>query len=118
MQNKKKPKDILTHKQFAINKLSDTQTVTSNNWLKANGFKVNSVFDTHLKLLQAQQQAHILLSQHIDLLTQAQATTLRHFQNLMMHKNTRNKLKPESAYPTLNISTKINRKLFQLTKKN
>jgi hypothetical protein len=68
---------------------------------------------THIKILHAQKQAHILLTHHIDLLTTTQAETLRHFQHLMTHKNTRRKLKPSAAYPVLNISSKINRQLFK-----
>jgi len=113
MRNKKKPKDILTHKQFAINKRCDKETTKSNIWLAANGFKADSFFTTHIKLLHAQKQAHLLLTHHIDLLTPSQAETLRQFQHLMTHKNTRRKLKPSAAYPALNISTKINRQLFK-----
>ena len=82
-------------------------------WLRDNGIAVNAFSTTHIKLLQAQQAAHELLTHHSNLLTQAQRTTLENFQQLMAHKRTRDRLKPTAAYPILNISSKINRKLFK-----
>ena len=82
-------------------------------WLRDNGITV-CVFNTaDDKLLQAQKTAHTLLTQHTNLLTADQIQTLRTFTKSMAHKNTRTKLTPKSAYPILNISTKINRQLFQ-----
>jgi membrane protease subunit (stomatin/prohibitin family) len=82
-------------------------------WLRDNGIAVQSFGITHIRLLQAQQQAHALLSQHSNLLTQSQRITLEHFQQAMTNKRTRNRLKPASANPVLNISSKINRQLFK-----
>jgi len=82
-------------------------------WLRDNGITV-CVFNTaDDKLLQAQKTAHTLLTQHTNLLTADQIQTLTTFTKRMAHKNTRTKLTPKSAYPILNISTKINRQLFQ-----
>jgi hypothetical protein len=81
-------------------------------WLRDNGIAVQSFGITHIRLLQAQQQAHALLSQHSNLLTHSQHTTLEHFPLAMSNKRTRNRLKPASANPILNISSKINRQLF------
>lgn len=85
-------------------------------WLRDNGIAVKSFSTTHVKLLQAQQTAHTLLTQNINLLTTNQIRTLKAFQRKMAAKNTRLQLKPEHAYPVLNISTKINRQLFALHK--
>jgi hypothetical protein len=85
-------------------------------WLRDNGIAVKSFSTTHVKLLQAQQAAHTLLSQNFNLLTTNQIRTLKTFQRKMAAKNTRLQLKPEHAYPILNISTKINRLLFTLHK--
>jgi membrane protease subunit (stomatin/prohibitin family) len=82
-------------------------------WLRDNGIAVQSFGITHIRLLQAQQQAHDLLNHHSNLLTQSQRTTLEHFQQAMTNKRTRNRLKPASANPVLNISSKINRQLFK-----
>jgi hypothetical protein len=85
-------------------------------WLRDNGIAVNSFSTTHVKLLQAQQTAHTLLTQNKDLLTTSQIKTLTAFQRSMSTKKTRTKLKPEHAYPVLNIGTKVNRQLFKLHK--
>jgi hypothetical protein len=85
-------------------------------WLRDNGIVVNSFATTHVKLLQAQQTAHTLLTQNKDLLTTSQIKTLKAFQRTMSNKKARTKLKPENAYPILNISTKVNRQLFKLHK--
>ena len=85
-------------------------------WLRDNGIAVKSFSTTHVKLLQAQQTAHTLLTQNLNLLTTKQIKTLKSFQRKMSAKDTRVKLKPEHAYPILNINTKINRHLFTLHK--
>ena len=85
-------------------------------WLRDNGIAVKSFTNTHVKLLQAQQTAHTLLTQSQHLLTSNQIKALKAFQRKMTNKKARDKLKPEAAYPILNISTKINRQLFKLNK--
>jgi hypothetical protein len=85
-------------------------------WLRDNGITVRVFNTSDDKLLQAQKTAHTLLTQHTNLLTTDQIQTLCTFTKRMAHKNTRTKLTPKSAYPILNISTKINRQLFKLNK--
>jgi acetylornithine/succinyldiaminopimelate/putrescine aminotransferase len=109
----KNKKDILTDKQFQINQRSAADTQTANEWLEQTGFNTNTFGTTHIRLLQAQQQAHALLTHHSNLLTHSQRTALENFQKLMAHKHTRNRLKPTAANPILNISSKINRQLFR-----
>ena len=92
------------------NKRDDALTA---DWLRDNGIAVNTLNFVHVKLLQAQQTAHTLLNQHRNLLTATQIKALKAFQRKMGSKRTRAKLKPEAAYPILNISNKINRQLFQ-----
>ena len=113
MNNKKKKKDILTHKQFQILRHSHIDTWTTNEWLWKQGLNESIFTNTHIKLLQAQQAAHALLTQSANLLTPAQTKQLKAFQQKMAHKKAREKLKPAAAYPILNISTKINRQLFK-----
>ena len=100
---------MTTYKNF----MDDALTA---DWLRDNGIAVNSFSTTHIKLLQAQQTAHTLLTQNRDLLTSKQIKTLQIFQRSMSTKKSRSKLKPEHAYPVLNIGTKINRLLFKLHK--
>ena len=85
-------------------------------WLRDNGIAVKTFNTTQVKLLQAQQTAHALLTQNIALLTTSQIKTLKAFKRKMANKRTREKLKPDAAYPILNISTKINRQLFTINK--
>ena len=85
-------------------------------WLRDNGIAVNSFANTHVKLLQAQQTAHTLLTQNLSLLTSTQIKALKAFQRKMTNKKARAKLKPEAAYSVLNISTKIHRQLFKQNK--
>jgi hypothetical protein len=113
MQNKKKPKDILTHKQFAMNRRSDRETNSATNWIKSVGLNVSSFNQLPVQLLQAQQAAHALLTHHRNLLTTEQVKTLREFQRKVVNKKIRHKLKPAAAFPILNISNKINRQLFK-----
>ena len=82
-------------------------------WLRDSGISVNAFSIINIKLLQAQQVAHTLLTQNANLLTLAQTKQLKAFQQKMARKKVREKLKPAAAYPILNISTKINRQLFK-----
>ena len=110
MRNKK---DLLTDKQFHINQRSAADTQTAKEWLAEVGLNANTFGTTHIRLLQAQQQAYALLTHHSNLLTASQRNTLEHFQQLMAHRRTRDRLKPSAANPILNISSKINRQLFK-----
>lgn len=82
-------------------------------WLRDNGIALKAFNITHIKLLQAQQAAHALLTQNRDLLTINQLNTITEFQHKMSSHKARTKLKPSHAYPVLNISNKINRQLFK-----
>ena len=88
--------------------MKNAETITQN-WIRANGMQVSTFNSTPIKLLQAQQQATNLLLNYTALLTKSQVQTLQNFQKRMSHKNTRTKLKPEHAYPVLNIATKVKR---------
>ena len=106
-------KNTLTDKQFQILQRSAADTLAAKEWLEQTGFHSTTFGTTHIRLLQAQQQAHALLTHHSNLLTHSQRTTLENFQQLMAHKRTRDRLKPAAANPILNISSKINRQLFK-----
>lgn len=99
--------------QYQIQRQETTDTITADKWISASGLDVRTFSSTHIRLLQAQQQASTILKHHLNLLTNSQRKTLEHFQKQMAHKNTRVKLKPKAAIPVLNISTKINRQLFK-----
>lgn len=103
-------KNELQH-QIQRNQQRDTQK--SDDWLKSNGWNTATFSTTHIRLLQAQQQAHTLLTQNSNLLTEQQRNTLQEFQNKMQTKHIRCKLRPAAANAVLNISSKINRQLFK-----
>ena len=112
----KKKKDILTQKQYQILRTEDKDTLTAEKWIKDTGLNVRAFNQLPVRLLQAQQAAHALLTYNLNLLTTEQVKTLRAFQRKVVNKKIRHKLKPASAYPILNISNKINRQLFKLNK--
>jgi len=91
-------------------------TLQTDKWLSSNGIDTNTFSSTHVKLLQAQQQAHLILNEHQHLLTKEQRRTLENFKTIMANKRERSRLKPSAAFPILNIASKINRQLFNLAK--
>ena len=109
-------KKALTHKQFDIQCKNKRDTGLTDWWLRQNGINAQYVAHTDTKLLQAQQKAHTLLSEHIDLLTTDQIKALKNFQRKMNTGHIRKKLKPEAAYTVLNISTKVVRLMHRLAK--
>ena len=109
----KKHKDKLSHAQFEIQRQQTKSKLATEKWLKSTGFNTATFNNINPKLLQAQKTAHILLTQHQNLLTNEQTKTLRNFKRRVGHTKLCTKLKPEAAYPILNIATKINRQLFK-----
>ena len=85
-------------------------------WLRDNGISVAMFSAADTKLLQAQQYAHILLTQTPHLLSTEQIVTLKAFSKRMAIKRTRASLNSKHAYPVLNIATKVNRQLFKFNK--
>jgi GTP-binding protein EngB required for normal cell division len=82
-------------------------------WIRNNGMNVVAFNTTHIKLLKAQQIAHQLLNEYKALLTTSQIHTLNSFIKKMNINKIRQKLKPESAHPILNIGTKVKRQLYR-----
>jgi hypothetical protein len=103
-------KQDLQH-HIRINETLDTDA--ANLWIEQQGLNRHTFSSTNHRLLQAQIQAHVLLTRHRDLLSYSQRSTLEDFQQLMAHPKTRKRLKPTAAQPILNISSKINRQLFK-----
>ena len=110
---KKKPKrDLLSHAQHAMNTKQKKQTTRTDEWLSKQGISTNMLLSSHPQLLKAQQAAHHLLKYHQHFLSADQRRTLEKFQRQMNNKHSREKLKPQAAFPILNISSKINRQFF------
>jgi N-glycosylase/DNA lyase len=108
----KQLKDKLTHAQFGILRKQNQSKLATDKWLKNSGFNTATFNNLNPKLLQAQLTAHTLITQHPNLLTTEQSKTLRDFQRRVGNTKLCARLKPEAAYPVLNIATKINRQLF------
>jgi hypothetical protein len=106
-------KDRLTRAQMQIADCAKVKTNEVDAWIKKEGLDVQSFVQIHVQLLQAQRQAHALLTHHAYLLSDDQVHVLENFLQQMAHKNTRSRLKPQAAHPILNISSKINRQLFK-----
>jgi hypothetical protein len=111
--NKKKEKDKLSHKQFQILRHQGKDTLTSEQWIKSTGLNVCVFNRLPVQVLQAQQVAHTLLTEHSNLLTTEQVKTLRAFKRKVGNTKNHKNLKPQIAYPVFNISNKINRQLFK-----
>ena len=114
--NKKKDKDKLTHAQFEILRKQDSDARTTDKWIRSTGLNTATFNKLNPKLLQAQQTAHTLLKQHLNLLTNEQIKIIRNFNRRVRNTQLCTKLKPEAAYQVLNIGTKINRQLFRAYK--
>ena len=112
----KQRKDKLTHAQFGILRKQTQSKLATDKWLKNTGLNTATFNNLNPKLLQAQLTAHTLLTQHQTLLTTEQTKTLRDFKRRVGNTKLCTRLKPEAAYPILNIATKINRQLFTANK--
>lgn len=106
-------KHILTNNQFDINTKSKRDTGLTDWWLRQNGINAQYISKTDCKLVQAQQKAHLLLTQHSELLTQAQIRTLQNFKRKMNTGHIRKKIKPDAALVVFSIHTKILRKIHR-----
>ena len=109
----KKPKERLSHKQFQINCTAEKQTRSADKWIRSMGMSADRFRSIHIKLLQAQRNAHTIINQHSDLLNPQQLQALQKFAKLMRNNKSHQTVKPEAANTTLNISSKVNRQLFR-----
>jgi len=107
--NKKKPKDILTPEQFRQQLQSKRETELTDWWLRLQGLNPNAFASVCIEVLQAQQKANELLKSYANLLTPEQLAHIKNFNDRLNDKRKRKKLKPSSAYPILNLCTKIYR---------
>lgn len=108
----KNRKPTQLQRQFESKAQKDTKQ--SNDWLKENGINSQTFAFTHVKLIQAQQKAHDLLTNFKGLLTSAQEKKLKDFQIKMNTGYIRKKLKPEAAKAIFVINTQVKRKAHKL----
>jgi hypothetical protein len=97
---------------YLIQQRERFDTKQSNLWVSEQGLDPESFQCTDVRLLRAQQQAQIILAQHSELITRSQRDTLECFVKKMSNRKARIRLHPRSAMVVMNISSKINRKLF------
>lgn len=100
--------------QQHLQRREDMQTAQ---WLRQNGICATTFASTPIQLLQAQQAAHHLLKHHCDLLSLAQIKQLKAFIQRMGSTQARQQLNLAQAYSILNISNKVNRRLFRQYRK-
>jgi hypothetical protein len=102
-----------TDLQQKMQRQSCSDTLASDRWFAEQGIDPRVLVNTHIILLQAQRQAHQLLTYDNHLLNISQKHILSKFLKLMAHNKLRVLLKPEAAHAVLNINTKINRQKFK-----
>jgi hypothetical protein len=103
----------ITHAQFAINKKSLRDAARTDSWLKQNGLNADALATVCSVVLIAQKKAHDLIKHHAKLLSPEQLKLLKVFKDKLSNKKNRKKLKPSSAYPILNLCTKITRQAYR-----
>ncbi len=109
----KKIKDLLSHKQFAINCRANANTKRADGWLASQGLNSSNFASTPIKLLQALQQANELLANHAALLDPFQRDILISFKRRMATTRLHGRIKESAAFSIFNISKKINRQIFK-----
>ena len=107
----------LTDSQYQINRKQTADTWAADSWIRDQGFTLKAFGQTEGKILQAQQQAHQILKHHPHLLNETQRSTLVAFHRKFFNEKKRKTITTEAAFKVLNISAKINRKLFKAHRK-
>ncbi len=107
----------LTDGQYQINRKQTADTWAADSWIRDQGFTLKAFGQTEGKILQAQQQAHQILKHHPYLLDENQRRVLVAFHRKFFNDKRRKQITTEAAFKVLNISTKINRKLFKAYRK-
>ena len=109
---------FLNEKQKAIQSKSRLDNNATDKWLRKNGINPQFVGSTDTKLLKAQQEAQILLTNYRHLLTNSQIKKLNNFKRKMNTNEIRVQMKPDAANKVFNISTKIVRTLHRQQQAN
>lgn len=110
-----KKKKRLTPKQFQINMLEKRDTIIANSLIKQNGLKPDTFTTLDLKVAQAKIAAHDLLQNYSEHLTKEQSKQINDFNKKVANPKIHSRLKPNAAYPILNMATKIKRQAHQKT---
>ena len=86
-------------------------------WIKSIGLNAQSFNSTKIPVLRAQMTANTLLAQHRALLTARDIHSLTDFLKAAESKREREHITPAFCHCVMNISTRINRKLFKQYRK-
>ena len=105
----------LTPAQFDIQRLERRDNGYTNWWLRQVGINYQYLTIADSRLIHAQNKAHLLLKNHLDLLTESQIKTLKSFKRRMGLGHLRKKLRPEAANAVFKINTKIQRLIHRQT---
>ena len=108
-----KTNNKLTQAQYQIKHKQDKDMLKAERWIKDTGLTVCVFNRLPVQILKAQQVAHVLLTQNLNLLTTEQIKNIRAFQRKVGNTKNHKSLNPTSAYPILNIYNKINRQCFK-----
>jgi len=104
-----KKKRRLTPKQFEINTQQKRDTMIADSLIRQNGLKPKTFTTLDLKVAEAKMTAHNLLQNYSEYLTQQHIKQINDFNRKVNNRNVCGRLKPNIAYPILNMATKIKR---------
>jgi hypothetical protein len=104
----------LTNKQYEVNRKQQQDTWAADNWIREQGYTIKDFDNLSSFVLYAQRQAHLILKHHKNLITEDQQAILVAYHRKYFNYCARKKIKAKEAQRVLNISSKINRKLFKL----
>ncbi len=110
---KKKPKDLLSHKQYEILMKNKRDSKLTQTWLVSVGLANVNLNDTDTVVLQAKRAADRLIKQQCNLLDSQELIYIKKFRTNFYTRTKANGALCSSAYKVLNISRKINRQIFK-----
>ena len=106
-------KKKLTHKQFAINSHQKYDSSITDCLLKQNGLNPNTFAKLDLKVAQAKIAAHELEQKYSKYLTDEHIEKIKAFNLKVSNSNKCHLLRPNAAYPILNLASKIKRQVYK-----
>lgn len=113
---KKQKKDLLSTKQYEINKKQQKDLMNSDGWLKSNGINVAHIYAGTAELFQATKLATNTLKNFGALLEQNQAGTLNHFLQATRNYSRRQKITQAQCFKVMNIAKQAQRRSAKLNK--
>ena len=106
-------KKRLTPKQFVINNQQKYDTKIADSLLKQNGLNPNTFAKLDLKVAQAKIAAHELEEKYSKYLSDEHIEKIKAFNRKVINSKKCHLLKPNAAYPILNLASKIKRQAYK-----